>query len=77
VSLRRSLSSLINKFTEQFSKAPLAQPLLEAAPCAVAQSPADDVVMGEEEEVVQTRLPQYWDRPYHHPSQRRFYSAVR
>ena len=34
----------------------------------MAQSPADDVVMGEEEEVFQTQLPQYWDRPYHHPS---------
>ena len=66
VSLHRSLSSQVRKCTEQFSKAPLPQPTLEAAPCAGAENAADDAVMEEDKEVWQTQLPEYWDRPYHH-----------
>ena len=45
---------------------PLPQPCGEAAPCAGPPSAADDAVMEGEEEVFQTQLPEYWDRPYHH-----------
>ena len=65
VSLHRSLSSQVRKCIEQFSKAPLPQPTLEAAPCAGAENAADDAVMEEDKEVWQTQLPEYWDRPYH------------